>query len=367
MKKLCVVDVMGALYRQRIYQMLDSQYDCIWLFGKPEGGIKSMDLSLLKEVHEADIKKVFKSIYIQNGLLKYLFARKVSTFLMNGEPFGLTNWLVLFLSKLLPNKKVYLWSHGWYGREGFVKKLMKKVYFGLADGTFLYGNYAKELMIKEGFDANKLFVIHNSLNYEQQLEFRNELSPSNIYYEHFGNNHPILLFVGRLTKVKRIDLLFESLSLLKRQNKEFNVVLIGSGSEEVYLKRLSLKLGMADSVWFYGACYDEKTNAELIYNADLCVSPGNVGLTAIHTLMFGTPVVTHNDFTMQMPEFESIKDQVTGAFFEYNNAQSLAECIDKWFECNSAKRDVVRKECFEEIDNQWNPNFQMNVLKQYLK
>ena len=37
MKKLCVVDVMGALYRQRIYQMLDSQYDCIWLFGKPEG------------------------------------------------------------------------------------------------------------------------------------------------------------------------------------------------------------------------------------------------------------------------------------------------------------------------------------------
>ena len=57
MKKLCVVDVMGALYRQRIYQMLDSQYDCIWLFGKPEGGIKSMDLSLLKEVHEADILK----------------------------------------------------------------------------------------------------------------------------------------------------------------------------------------------------------------------------------------------------------------------------------------------------------------------
>ena len=43
MKKLCVVDVMGALYRQRIYQVLDSQYDCIWLFGKPEGGIKSMD------------------------------------------------------------------------------------------------------------------------------------------------------------------------------------------------------------------------------------------------------------------------------------------------------------------------------------
>ena len=82
---------------------------------------------------------------------------------MNGEPFDLTSWLVLFLSKLLPNKKVYLWSHGWYGREGFVKKLMKKVYFGLADGTFLYGNYAKRIDDKRrGLMQTNFFVIHNS-------------------------------------------------------------------------------------------------------------------------------------------------------------------------------------------------------------
>lgn len=38
------------------------------------------------------------------------------------------------------------------------------------------------------------------------------------------------------------------------------------------------------NVWFYGSCYDEQTNAELIYNADMCVAPGNVGLTAIHAM-----------------------------------------------------------------------------------
>lgn len=68
------------------------------------------------------------------------------------------------------------------------------------------------------------------------------------------------------------------------------------------------------NVWFYGSCYDEQTNAELIYNADMCVAPGNVGLTAIHAMTFGCPVITHSDFKWQMPEFEAIHPGKTGDF-----------------------------------------------------
>lgn len=71
---------------------------------------------------------------------------------------------------------------------------------------------------------------------------------------------------------------------------------------------------LANNIWFYGACYDEIKNAALIYNADLCVSPGNVGLTAMHSMVFGTPVITHNDFKWQMPEFEAIEPGKTGDF-----------------------------------------------------
>ena len=60
-----------------------------------------------------------------------------------------------------------------------------------------------------------------------------------------------------------------------------------------------------------GECYSEETNAKLIYNADLCVAPGNIGLTAIHVMMFGCPAITHNDFKWQMPEFEAIKSMET--------------------------------------------------------
>ena len=44
------------------------------------------------------------------------------------------------------------------------------------------------------------------------------------------------------------------------------------------------------------------------------VSPGNVGLTAIHSLSYGTPVLTHNNFNNQMPEVESIQPGFNGYF-----------------------------------------------------
>ena len=120
-------------------------------------------------------------------------------------------------------------------------------------------------------------------------------------------------------------------------------------------------------MWFYGACYDEAANAELIYNADLCVAPGNVGLTAMHSMVFGCPVLTHNDFPLQMPEFEAICENETGSFFKRNDIESLADAISDWFGYNGSRRETIRRNCFKEIDTQWTPNHQMNILKSVFK
>ena len=122
-----------------------------------------------------------------------------------------------------------------------------------------------------------------------------------------------------------------------------------------------------DKVWFYGVCYDEKTNAELIYNADLCVSPGNVGLTAMHSLVFGCPVITHNCFEWQMPEYEAIQAGVTGDFFTMDDTDDLTMVISRWFARKMDSREEVRKACFNEIDSNWNPYYQMDIIKKNLK
>ena len=119
---------------------------------------------------------------------------------------------------------------------------------------FLYGNKARELMIAQGFDENRIFVIHNSLNYEEQLKYRGNFS--DIYRNHFGNNNPVLYFIGRLTKVKKLDMLVNAVDLLRKKNIETNLVFIGDGVVKEELQALVQELKLEDRVWFYGACYD---------------------------------------------------------------------------------------------------------------
>ena len=103
---------------------------------------------------------------------------------------------------------------------------------------------------------------------------------------------------------------------------------------------------------------------EMFYNADVCVSPGNVGLTAIHSLTYGCPVITHNNFPFQGPEFESIIQGKTGDFFQENDVNSLADTIQKWLSQNLHSREAIRQFAYQTIDTKWNLYYQMNILKQ---
>src|SRR5690606_17770349 len=87
------------------------------------------------------------------------------------------------------------------------------------------------------------------------------------------------------------------------------------------------KLKIKDQIHFYGASYEESTNYELIASSDICIAPGEIGLTAMHSLVYGVPVISHSDGNLQMPEFEAIKPDFNGALFENGNLIDLKEKI----------------------------------------
>lgn len=353
-------------YRENIYKAIDQEYDCEWYFGKKLGDIQEMDYSVLKEVRRYKSYGNPSKLFWKCGILSLLFSKERKVFLTIAESRSLTDYVFFGLSRLF-KKKVYVWTHGWYGKENKIEATLKKWQFNHVDGIFVYSNYARNLMIKEGLSAEKIFTIHNSLLYDQQKALRESIVPSTIYKDHFCNDTPTIIFIGRLTKVKKLDMVVDALSKLKAKGENYNLVFVGDGVEKKNLEAKVTEMGLQRNVWFYGACYDEKKNAELIFSADLCVSPGNVGLTAIHALTFGCPVITHNCFKWQMPEFEAIQTGVTGDFFEMDNVNALSDCISHWFASKADERDEVRKACFNEIDTKWNPYFQMEVLKKNLK
>lgn len=365
MGKLCCIFNIPSLYREAIYMDIDHNYDCEWFFEKEENDINLFDISKLGVSYVLEHKNFVSRAYRMKGLIGKTWNRKdIDAYLVIGAPMCLSIWgLCLLLNIFHPKKKIYFWCHGWYGKESRSEAFIKKLFMKLADEYFIYGNYAKKHLVKQGFEIKKLHVIHNSLSYEVQLKIRDQLEVSEVYKKYFKNDNPTMIFIGRLTPIKRLDILIDALAMLKDRGKEYNLVLVGDGKMKNKLEDQVRSLHLESQCWFYGACYDETVNAQLIYNADLCVSPGNVGLTAIHSLMFGTPVITHNNFAYQMPEFEAIHPSETGDFFKQNDLEDLVLKISLWFEKKQDVRNSVRLSCFQEIDEQWNPTFQMKVIK----
>jgi len=362
-KKVCLIYNFALHYRSAIFQLLDKDIKCDFYFGDSLGDLKKMDYTLLINFKK-ELKNVrlIKAIYWQKGAVN-LFFKNYDTYIILGEYYCISTWILLFLCKF-SKKKIFLWTHGWYGNESMIKRVIKKLFYSLGDGMLLYGNYARELMIKEGFKPSKLNVVYNSLDYSLQCQIRKNLKNSTIFSDYFKNDYPVLIFVGRLTKEKKLEQLIQANSLLLKKGIYANLVFVGTGAARNDLRQQILKTEQ-NNYWLYGECYEETKLAELIFNSTVCVSPGNVGLTAMHSLVYGTPVITHNDFANQMPEFEAIIPGETGDFFIKDNIADLSNFIGKWIG-NMDNREDVRKSCFDIIDKFYNPTFQLQVIKKVI-
>lgn len=344
---------------------MDSQLDCSFIFGRNNSTVETFDISILRNAEEVKSRNIFNSKWYRlSGII-----RKTKNFDVIIDDMGIictTSWLLSIVSRIR-RQKVLLWSHGWYGREGVLKKYMKRLYSALTDGMFVYGRYAHDLMLENGFNGNKLHVIHNSLDYDTEVDIRKSLKASDIYTLHFNNNYPVLIMIGRLNKRKHLYLLIEALEILQNRGEKYNAVIIGDGEEKQSLQELAISKGVSKEIWFYGPCYDEQTNAELLYNADMCVVPGDIGLTAIHSMTFGCPCITHNYFPNQGPEFEAIVPNITGDFYEFGDKQSLSDVISNWFAHHKNDREGIRCNCYKEIESNWNPHRQIEIINSVLK
>lgn len=356
-------------YRKNLWKRLVhmKEFDVHFYFGNGKDfKIKQIDFSSLdfksksNQLHQLKNRLFKKILFWQSGVIKSCLKDSFEVGVFLGEYQIISTWIAILCCRL-KKRKVVFWTHGMYGKEGYLKRKVRLLFYNLADKILTYENRAKNLLISHGIKADKFDVLYNSLDYDAHLAIRNQLSPTRLFEDCFNNKNKVLTFIGRLTPVKRLDLLIEALRLLKEEGKHYNLVLIGDGTERERLQEMSKKYHLEENCWFYGACYDEGEIAKLLYNSDLCVSPGNVGLTAIHTLSFGTPVCTHDNWVNQMPEVEAIIDGESGCFFQENDSLSLKSTITKWFEMKQ-DREIIRNNCYSVIDKHYNPNYQLTTF-----
>lgn len=328
----------------------------------PTGGVKPLDLAPLEKAGRFRKARCYKfgPIFWQPGLTWKLLASGSDTWILLSLPTNISVWGASLVGRLT-GKRVLFWAHGFLRKETGKRHRLLKSLYSLCHGSLLYGHRAREIAIEEGFPAKEQYVVFNSLDHEAQVGLRTSLPEEermSLRSEMFKvPDRPLLVCTSRLTAVRDLPLAFNAMKKMADRGQPANLLLVGDGPEREALEALAKDLGL--SVYFYGACYDESKLARLILASDVTVAPGKVGLTAMHSLAYGVPVVTHHDADQQMPEWEAILDGWNGATFDRGSADSLADALIR---AMTFPRDVVRSRCFEVIDRFYNPNRQAEVI-----
>ncbi|WP_299435367.1 glycosyltransferase [uncultured Maribacter sp.] len=366
--KICCVFNLAPHYRLSIYKLMDQQLECDFYFGDKVGSpIKLLDYSELKG-YKSELKNsqvLNTSFTWQKGAWQLIF-KPYKHYIINGGPNFLANWIILFFAKIL-GKKVHSWDHGMKGDPETKYKFFEHYFYKFCNTVFLYGHYSKNVMLNKGFPKEKLVCIYNSLDYKKQLEIRENLKKTDIYKIKFKNNAPVISYIGRIQKSKKLDLLIESIAKLNNNGIACNLVIIGPNVENDDMNKFVDKFKIKNKVWFYGPCYDEQLTGNLLYNSEVCVTPGAIGLTAIHSMAYGTPVITSDNFLIHGPEFETIIPGETGDFYKDNDLDDLTLKIKKWINLNKEQQIITEKNAYKVIDDKYNPLYQIEVLKKVLK
>jgi glycosyltransferase involved in cell wall biosynthesis len=373
MNKVLIITNIAPNYRKSLWRKLlqSISFNCSFSYGEnPTLGIPQMQLNEIEDCIKPNRIQIVKNIWLkkkalfwQSGVLRIVLKNNYSVIIFLGDFYCLSTWLAAVICRLRGIRVVF-WGHGIYGNESKTKLLLRKTFYRLAHQHLLYERRSKKLMVSMGFKSEDLYIVFNSLDYDRHKVLREEyrsLSKKEVYPFFINPDLQTLVFIGRLTSEKKLDMLLQAANAINGDKTLLNLVFIGDGPERENLEKLGQKGTTGQWLHFVGACYSEEEIGRYLSLSDLCVSPGNVGLTAIHSLSFGTPVCTHSNFNNQGPEADAIMDGYNGFYFKENNVKDLINGIRKWF-LNNPDRELVRERCFEIIDTYYNPDYQLTVF-----
>lgn len=366
-----------AHYREPIFRLLCQQISpmpeyVIFSDTKSKENIKTIQLGNFAEnpklgsLRWEKLSNIWfgKDLLWQSGVVKLALERRFDCIILLGSMYHISTWVGAIIGRLT-KKRILMWTHGYLREEKNIKGWFREKFYKLADGLLLYGNRSRQFLINRKFVSDRLYVVYNSLNYEKQCAIREQMNKEYLFALKrklfISSDVPVLIYIGRLTRSKKLPQILEAMIILKKKGIYVNLLVIGDGPELKLMKRMVCDIELSEYVVFYGECYKEEEIGPLIMLADLCVSPAKIGLTCVHSLVYGTPVVTHDNPNLQGPEWEAIRPGINGELFKYGDCKALALTIETWLK-RSIDREQVRKDCHNIVERFYNPEYQIKII-----
>lgn len=156
-------------------------------------------------------------------------------------------------------------------------------------------------------------VSHNGIEFEL---LRSEPKPL---------KNPVLLYMGRLKRYKRVDHLIRAFQGIHREFPGSKLVIAGKGDDLDRLKALTAELRMEDSVEFTGFVPEER-KADLLSKAHVFMMASEKegwGITVIEANAAALPVVSYDVEGLR----DSVQNGYSGLLCENGNIEKLTESV----------------------------------------
>lgn len=256
--------------------------------------------------------------------------RKDDVIVVCGDIHQLSSLWVAFVAKIRGISVVW-WGHhktATSGRLGVWLRLQFAKH--LSDVMLVYTKTGIEYLLKRGFHRSRVFATGNTIDQKPIAAAMSYWLQGN-RLEEFARVHDVIkdhFFVccGVLRDKVKLDQFIRVFP--DARFKGYKLVVIGDGPMKTLWQALAKEYGVADRiVWVHGT-RSQEIIAPWFLLAKVMVYPGSIGLTMLHSLSYGLPVVTHSNKDHQMPEYEIMETGVTGATFLEGDERALVSVLD---------------------------------------
>jgi len=221
--------------------------------------------------------------------------------------------------------------------------------FMMADQIFAVSEYTKNVIVEHyGVPANKVTVVHNSMDVETAIE---ESSNLHEYLKIMKNNgYKVVVNAGRKTLQKGLTHLIESARLVVNKNPKILFLLAGGGEQENELIELAAEYGLSKNIIFEGWMNGTgKPWRDTFKIADVFVMPSvsePFGLVALEAVGYGAPVIV----SKQSGVGEVLKNCFKVDFWD---TEQMADMILSLCENDSLAHEMWRNSYKEYTSQSW--------------
>ena len=233
-----------------------------------------------------------------------------------------------------------------------VKALARKFVLSSAKGIVVYSSEVK-VWYQQVFKGLQVEICPNIQNPKTLLaEVDIVKDIANKYKLSYGLTHKkVLLYIGRFSKEKGLDLLLNAFS--KYKHNDSLLVLVGKGNFEVELKSMVAELKINNKVIFPGYFSGNELYA-WYYAANVFILPSRYepfGAVVNEALIFGCPVLA----SKYIGATDFIKHDYNGFVFDPLNEEDFVNALNYAFEkfkgINTEKKNLMIREFNNYVEN----------------